>query len=83
MRRTIGARAAEERLAALTDYVATMEEPLEAALDLTRGLTLAAQGLDDRENGRTFLALGRLIGGQLCAIKSTLATLLKACAERA
>ena len=54
------------------------------ALDLTRGLTLVADGLnanDDRENGQPVLVLARLIAEQLAQVKGVLLTLMKAARE--
>ncbi len=74
----------DRRLRSLFEYAAFMEEPLNEALDLTRGLALVADGLvanRDRECGRPVLALTRLISGQLHGVKGTLLTLLKAAGE--
>jgi len=78
------ARTPQEEVQSLLEYAAFMEEPLNMALDLTRGLNLIADGLnanDDRENGQPVLVLGRLIAGQLAQVKGTLLTLLKAARE--
>ena len=78
------ARTSREEVQSLFEYAAFMEEPLNMALDLTRGLNLVADGLnanDDREHGQPVLVLGRLITGQLHQVKGTLLTLLKAAGE--
>lgn len=78
------AKTPREEVQALFEYAAFMEEPLNMALDLTRGLALVADGLnanDDRENGQPVLVLARLIAAQLAQIKGTLLTLMKAARE--
>lgn len=71
----------EPNLAGTLDYVAMMEEPLELALDLVRGLSLAARGMDDGDSGRSLLALVRAVSGELHQAKGMLATLMKLRAE--
>jgi hypothetical protein len=77
-------RSATAQLRLFFEYAADMEEPLNEALDLARGLTLVGDGLNatgNRETGRPVLALGRRIAGELAQVKGMLATLLKAGAE--
>ena len=68
-------------VAGLLDYVLLMEEPLERALDLARGLMLATQGMDDARDGRALLALGRAVNGELHQVKGMFASLMKVRAE--
>jgi hypothetical protein len=84
VRRKLVPKTPRQQLQSLFEYAAFMEEPLNMALDLTRGLNLVADGLnanDDRENGQPVLVLGRLIAGQLAQVKGILLTLLKAAGE--
>jgi hypothetical protein len=68
-------------VAGLLDYAVLMEEPLARALDLARGLMLAAQGMDDDGDGRALLALGRAVNGELHQVKGMFASLMKVRAE--
>ena len=84
-RRRRGAQTAAAELRGLFEYIAFMEEPLNRALDLTRALILAGQGLEAenaRGDGRALRALGGYIDGQLRQVESMLLTLLKAAAEQ-
>ncbi len=65
------------------EYAAFMEEPLTAAIELTRGLNLAARGLDEANEARALGRIGRLIGGELSQARGMLQTLLKAARETA
>ena len=48
------------RLKDFVEYAAFMEEPLTAALELTRGLNLAARGLDEENEARALGRIGRM-----------------------
>lgn len=76
-------KAAREQLKDFVEYAAFMEEPLAAALELTRGLNLAARGLDEANEARALGRIGRLIGGEVAQAKGMLQTLLKAAREAA
>lgn len=71
----------EPTLAGMLDYVAMMEEPLQLALDLTRGLMLAALGMNDQRDGRALYALSRAASSEMHQSKAMLASLMKVRAE--